>query len=232
MFVGEKLGLDHSHEAQNFTQTYLLNPQPISVVDNFKNENEEEEYEEMEEEDDDGDDFMTYDVVGGVDGRHEVESAAVCDNYSSIAPQCVVCGRTATPKTRLFKWPEDEQLRRSWLTFFHLSADYLDGCKGPYICNTHFDANQFLYEGNRIFWKRDPFPRYRQRRNVLAEPFPWELEQNFEKKQPSENAKFVRLKNGAIHGHKVTFRESFYKSKSKLSHPVAVVSLPENPNIF
>ncbi|KAK6010283.1 hypothetical protein OSTOST_24701 [Ostertagia ostertagi] len=93
--------------------------------------------------------------------------------------------------------------------------DFLDDCKVPYICNTHFDANQFLYEGNRIFWKRDPFPRYRQRRS-----------------QPSESIRCVRLKHGATHGHKVTFRESFFKSKSKSSHPVAVVSLPENPNIF
>ncbi|KHJ98102.1 hypothetical protein OESDEN_01912 [Oesophagostomum dentatum] len=41
-----------------------------------------------------------------------------------------------------------------------------------------------------------------------------------------------RMKQGLRHEHKVTFRESFFKNKSKASHPVAVVSLPENPNIF
>ncbi|KAK6046283.1 hypothetical protein COOONC_16215 [Cooperia oncophora] len=112
MFLEGKHRLDRSHEAENFTETYFVNPQPISIVDNSKDENEEEEYEEMEEEDDDEDDFMAFDFVDATGGRHEVESAVACGSYNT--PQCVVCGRTPTPKTRLFKWPEDEQLRRSW----------------------------------------------------------------------------------------------------------------------
>ncbi|KAK6031104.1 THAP domain protein [Ostertagia ostertagi] len=232
MFVGGKLRPDRAHEPENFAQAYLVNPQPISDNRTTKTRTRKKSMKKMEEEDDDEEDFIPFDAIDAVDERHEVESSAVCDPYNATAPHCVVCGRTPNPKVRLFKWPEDEQLRKSWLAFFHLDMDFLDDCKVPYICNTHFDANQFLYEGNRIFWKRDPFPRYRQRRSVLAEPFPWELEQNFEKKQPSESIRCVRLKHGATHGHKVTFRESFFKSKSKSSHPVAVVSLPENPNIF
>ncbi|VDN25346.1 unnamed protein product [Cylicostephanus goldi] len=113
-----------------------------------------------------------------------------------------------------------------------MDPDYLDGCKDPYICNVHFDANQFLYEGDHVYWRKDPFPRFRQRRSILADPFPWEVTLNSSKKQTSQEAQPYRMRHGVQHEHKVTFRESFFKSKSKSSHPVAVVSLPENPNIF
>ncbi|VDP05965.1 unnamed protein product [Heligmosomoides polygyrus] len=237
MYMGARPRPDSSEAPECLAQAYCceLTAEPtISIVDNVQHEDDEDEYEEMEEEDGDNDAIPFHEVTHFAD-RREVESADQCEPFTTTPPHCLVCGRTRTPKTRLFKWPDDASLRRSWLAFFHLELDALEHCKVPYICNIHFDANQFLYEGNRIFWKRDPYPRYRQRRSVLAEPFPWELEQNFEKKlfqQPSENFRCPRLKHGAIHDHLVTFRESYYKSKTKSSHPVAVVSLPENPNVF
>ncbi|RCN49502.1 hypothetical protein ANCCAN_04443 [Ancylostoma caninum] len=99
------------------------------------------------------------------------------------------------------------------LSFFHLGADYLDNYKDPYICNFHFDASQFLYEGDRVYWRKDSFPRFRQRRSVLAEPFPWEVALSSGKQHIQYTTHPQRLRQGIQHEHKVTFRESFFKSK-------------------
>ncbi|KJH52552.1 hypothetical protein DICVIV_01262 [Dictyocaulus viviparus] len=198
MFVGKKLEIECSPLCNGFTQQHwsVTNLKPISIVDNVESENEEEEYEEMEDDEEDDNAFL---FPHSTRGQSELDPAT--KNTCSTFPCCLVCGRISTPKIRLFKWPEDLQLRRSWLKFFRLSLDSFDNCQDPYICNIHFDADQFLCEGDRIFWKRNPFPSFQQRRSIMAEPFPWEIEQNISK-------------------------------KSKASHPVAVVSLPENPNIF
>ncbi|WKY01029.1 hypothetical protein Q1695_015210 [Nippostrongylus brasiliensis] len=225
---GLRLRPDHAEDVELQPEFCGVHHQPISIVDNLRNDNEEDEYEEMDEEEEDEGNISTLEATPI---RQEVESAEICDTYSAESPHCLVCGRTSTPKTRLFKWPDDLQLRRAWLAFFHMGMSVLENCKVPYICNIHFDANQFLYEGDHIYWNREPFPRYRQRRSVLAEPFPWELKQSFAKKHP-QNLQSLRPRYAASHEHRVTFRESYFKSKSKSSHPVAVVSLPENPNVF
>ncbi|ETN69755.1 THAP domain protein, partial [Necator americanus] len=157
--------------------------EPISVisqiVDDACTENDEDGYEEMEEEDEE---IPLLDDTQSVLTYEEVESAGTRKSLPLTTPHCIVCCRTPTPKVRLFKWPEDRNLRKSWLAFFHLGLDHLDGCKASYICNIHFDANQFLYEGDRVYWRRDSFPRFRQRRSILAEPFPWEVTFNADKR--------------------------------------------------
>uniref|UniRef100_A0A0K0DIT0 THAP-type domain-containing protein n=1 Tax=Angiostrongylus cantonensis TaxID=6313 RepID=A0A0K0DIT0_ANGCA len=195
MSIKERLGVDRAVPHDSFRQKHcgVMNSEPISIIDDVKDENEEENYEEMEDDEEDDDDLL--DSTSFRPGHQEFDCAG------PKSPRCLVCGRTQTPRVRLFKWPNDLQLRKSWLTFFHLSMDYLENCKDPYICSIHFDADQFLYEEDRIFWKQNPFPRFRRRRSMLAEPFPWDLDE-------------------------ITTR------KSKSSHPVAVVSLPDNPNIF
>ncbi|VDL70018.1 unnamed protein product [Nippostrongylus brasiliensis] len=206
---GLRLRPDHAEDVELQPEFCGVHHQPISIVDNLRNDNEEDEYEEMDEEEEDEGNISTLEATPI---RQEVESAEICDTYSAESPHCLVCGRTSTPKTRLFKWPDDLQLRRAWLAFFHMGMSVLENCKVPYICNIHFDANQFLYEGDHIYWNREPFPRYRQRRSVLAEPFPWELKQSFAKKHP-QNLQSLRPRYAASHEHRVTFRESYFKSK-------------------
>ncbi|KAL6726929.1 hypothetical protein Aduo_008857 [Ancylostoma duodenale] len=230
MYIGKRLTCDRNITSDHLQDDYAtLNAEPISVVDDVCAENEEDGYEEMDEEDEE---CPTLDAATPVLTYKEVESIDAIVPFDSALPQCVVCSRTPTPKTRLFKWPNDLSLRKSWLSFFQLGADYLDNYKEPYICNFHFDATQFLYEGDRVYWRKDSFPRFRQRRSVLAEPFPWEVALGFEKRPIQYSTRPQRLRQGIQHEHKVTFRESFFKSKSKSSHPVAVVSLPGNPNVF
>ncbi|EYC30481.1 hypothetical protein Y032_0005g2670 [Ancylostoma ceylanicum] len=219
MYIGKRLTCDRNLTKDRPQQDYAtLSAEPISVVDDVCAENEEDGYEEMDEEDEE---YPTLDAAIPVVTYKEIESIDAIGPFVSALPHCVVCSRTPTPKTRLFKWPNDLTLRKSWLTFFQLGADYLDNIKDPYICNFHFDASQFLYEGDRVYWKKDSFPRFRQRRSVLAEPFPWEMALSSDKRQVTQSTLPQRLRHGIQHDHKVTFRESFFKSK------VAAVLLEE-----
>ncbi|VDM60966.1 unnamed protein product [Angiostrongylus costaricensis] len=226
MSIKERLGIDRAVPHDSFRQQHcgVMNSEPISIIDDVKDENEEENYEELEDDEEDDDDLLNSTSLRR--GHQEFDCAG------PTSPRCLVCGRTPTPRVRLFKWPKDLQLRKSWLTFFHLGMDYLENCKDPYICSIHFDADQFLYEGDRIFWKQNPFPRFRRRRSMLAEPFPWDLDEITTRKLPIQSSHPIRLNRGVAHGCKVTFREAYFKSKSKSSHPVAVVSLPDNRSIF
>ncbi|KAK6743202.1 hypothetical protein RB195_010456 [Necator americanus] len=227
LYCGRNIPCAHLPHCSDATMTEPISV--ISIVDDACTENDEDGYEEMEEEDEE---IPLLDDTQSVLTYEEVESAGTRKSLPLTTPHCIVCCRTPTPKVRLFKWPEDRNLRKSWLAFFHLGLDHLDGCKASYICNIHFDANQFLYEGDRVYWRRDSFPRFRQRRSILAEPFPWEVTFNADKRQASHEAQPRRLRREVQHEYKVAFRESFFKSKSKSSHPVAVVSLPGNPNVF
>ncbi|KAJ1349438.1 hypothetical protein KIN20_005012 [Parelaphostrongylus tenuis] len=228
MLVKERLGIDRAAHSSPCNSLRQQHQQHCGVIiDDVEDENEEEMYEEMEDEeeeehDEDDDDDEVLDPTSSQPHHLDV------DYGSPVSPRCLVCGQMSTPKTRLFKWPKDLQLRKSWLEFFHLSMDYLDSCKDPYICDTHFDADQFIYERDRVFWKRNPFPRFRQPCSILAEPSPGEMEGITTRKSNHP----VQLNHRLANGQRVRFRESYFKSKSKSSHPVAIVSLPSNPDIF
>ncbi|EPB74498.1 hypothetical protein ANCCEY_06398 [Ancylostoma ceylanicum] len=175
MYIGKRLTCDRNLTKDRPQQDYAtLSAEPISVsacytwkrrlavvdvtvrlivaqvVDDVCAENEEDGYEEMDEED---------------------EEYPTCD-----WPFCL-----STPPLRRLqsntysKNAAVQMAQRPDIKEIMLGADYLDNIKDPYICNFHFDASQFLYEGDRVYWKKDSFPRFRQRRSVLAEPFPWEM---------------------------------------------------------
>uniref|UniRef100_A0A1I7XJS2 Transposase n=1 Tax=Heterorhabditis bacteriophora TaxID=37862 RepID=A0A1I7XJS2_HETBA len=52
--------------------------------------------------------FYRYPVKSGI------RKILDCPPMSTNRPVCLVCGRTQTSKIKLFKWPKDEPVRRSW----------------------------------------------------------------------------------------------------------------------
>ncbi|GMR42486.1 hypothetical protein PMAYCL1PPCAC_12681 [Pristionchus mayeri] len=188
------------------------------AIDEDEGDEDEDIYVEINEDDEDAE-YETGVVNDPIRSYYRPTDAI---DRSSIKPsfRCLACGRCYTEKFRLFRWPREEQVRRTWSHILGLEFEKVrSSLASSFLCAFHFNARDFVCSSDfvQILWATHAKPK---RYTDPTELFPWE------KVRPRVSS--VHSKNDVI----INFRPSKYKvNAAKNTHAVAVVSSLSNPHI-
>ncbi|TKR80454.1 hypothetical protein L596_014525 [Steinernema carpocapsae] len=154
---------------------------------------------------------------------------------------CIVCHRVPSAAVRLFRWPRDPEVRKNWCRIFGLSLDSVE-TSNAFICSWHFEPDQFVCYGEKIFWAPNARPSFVLERSFHGDfVYPWQTgyissgsnERPDGPVRSQNDPKGLKRKNRPPPpGIQIFFRDSHYKIKGKQTHPVAILPIPSNPDQF